>query len=63
MAYTVNKLAKMSGVSKRMLRFYDEIGLLKPAYYGDNQYRYYEEAQILDIILTKNKLHSLICYN
>lgn len=49
MAYTVNKLAKMSGVSKRTLRFYDEIGILKPAYYGDNQYRYYEEAQLLTL--------------
>jgi MerR family transcriptional regulator, thiopeptide resistance regulator len=47
MAYTVKKLAKLSGVSVRTLHFYDEIGLLKPAYYGDNNYRYYEEAQLL----------------
>lgn len=47
MQYTVNKLAKLSGVSSRTLRFYDEIGLLKPAFYGDNQYRYYEEEQLL----------------
>src|SRR5580693_668450 len=47
MAFTVNKLAKLSGVSVRTLHFYDEIGLLKPAYYGDNNYRYYEEAQLL----------------
>lgn len=47
MAYTVKKLAKLSGVSVRTLHFYDEIGLLKPAYYGENQYRYYEEAQLL----------------
>ncbi len=47
MAYTVNKLAKLSGVSVRTLHFYDEIGLLKPAYYGDNSYRYYEEEQLL----------------
>ena len=45
--YTVKKLAKLSGVSIRTLRFYDEIGLLKPAYYGDNKYRYYEEEQLL----------------
>jgi len=25
----------------------DEIGLLKPAYLGDNNYRYYEEGQLL----------------
>ena len=45
--YTVKKLAKLSGVSVRTLYFYDEIDLLKPAYYGDNKYRYYEEEQLL----------------
>ncbi len=47
MAYTVTKLAKISGVSVRTLHWYDEVGLLKPAYYGDNGYRYYEEEQLL----------------
>ena len=47
MSYTVKKLAKLSGVSPRTLRFYDEIGLLKPGYYGENNYRYYEEEQLL----------------
>lgn len=47
MPYTVNKLAKLSGVSVRTLHFYDEIGLLKPAFYGENNYRYYEEEQLL----------------
>jgi DNA-binding transcriptional MerR regulator/precorrin-6B methylase 2 len=47
MAYTVTDLAGMSSVSLRTLRWYDEIGLLKPAYLGVNGYRYYEEAQLL----------------
>ncbi len=47
MAYTINQLAKLSGVSTRTLRFYDETGLLKPAYVSDNQYRYYEKEQAL----------------
>jgi len=47
MAYTVKKLAALSGVSVRTLHFYDETGLLKPSYYGDNHYRYYEEEQLL----------------
>lgn len=47
MPYTVKQLAKLSGVSVRTLHFYDEIGLLKPAYYGENRYRYYEEEQLL----------------
>lgn len=49
MAYTVTKLAKISGVSVRTLHWYDEVGLLKPAYYGDNGYRYYEEEQLLTL--------------
>lgn len=47
MAYTVKQLAKISGVSVRTLHWYDEIGLLNPAYYGANGYRYYEEEQLL----------------
>src|SRR6478736_6650179 len=47
MAYTVKQLAAMSGVSVRTLHFYDERGLLKPAYHGANGYRFYEEAQLL----------------
>ena len=47
MAYTVKQLAKMSGVSVRTLHFYDETGLLKPAYHGRNGYRFYEEPQLL----------------
>ncbi len=47
MAYTVQKLAKLSGVSVRTLHHYDEIELLKPAYHGANGYRYYEEEQLL----------------
>ena len=37
MAYTVKKVAAMSGVSVRTLHFYDEVGLLKPAHLGANR--------------------------
>src|SRR4051812_34326148 len=47
MAYTVKQVAAMSGVSVRTLHFYDETGLLKPAYVGANGYRFYEEAELL----------------
>lgn len=47
MTFTVKKLAKISGVSVRTLHWYDEVGLLPPAYYGANGYRYYEEEQLL----------------
>lgn len=49
MAYTVKKLSELSGVSVRTLHFYEEIGLLKPAYYGSNGYRYYEEKELLEL--------------
>lgn len=47
MAFTVKQLAKISSVSVRTLHWYDEIGLLKPAYQGANGYRYYEEKECL----------------
>jgi DNA-binding transcriptional MerR regulator len=47
MAYTVKQVATMSSVSVRTLHFYDETGLLKPAYHKDNGYRFYEEPQLL----------------
>ena len=49
MAYTVKKLSELSGVTVRTLHFYEEIALLKPAYYGSNGYRYYEEKQLLQL--------------
>lgn len=47
MDYTIQKLAFLSGITVRTLHFYDEIGLLKPAYVGENGYRYYQEKQLL----------------
>src|SRR3954452_5831307 len=47
MPYTVKQVAAMSRVSVRTLHFYDEVGLLKPAYVGANGYRFYEEPQLL----------------
>lgn len=49
MAYTVAKVAKLSGVSVRTLHWYDEVGLLKPSYHGENGYRYYEEEELLTL--------------
>ena len=31
MEYTIQKLAHLAGVSTRTLRYYDEVGILKPA--------------------------------
>src|SRR5438874_5680632 len=49
MAYTVKQVAALSGVSVRTLHFYDQTGLLKPAYVGANGYRFYEEPQLLTL--------------
>ncbi|NRA73631.1 MAG: MerR family transcriptional regulator [Rickettsiales bacterium] len=46
MTYTVSQLAKISGTTVRALRWYDIKGILKPAYYGANKYRYYKETQL-----------------
>lgn len=45
--YTVKQLARLSGVSVRALHHYDEIGLLKPAFVGENRYRYYGRDELL----------------
>ena len=47
--YTVKQLANYSGVSARTLRFYDKIGLLSPAYYAENGYRYYGKKELLNL--------------
>lgn len=46
MAYTVKQLAALAGVSSRTLRYYDEIGLLQPAFVGENGYRMYETKEV-----------------
>ncbi len=45
--YTVKQLARLSGVSVRTLHHYDEIRLLKPAFLGENRYRYYGREELL----------------
>jgi MerR family transcriptional regulator, thiopeptide resistance regulator len=47
MSWSITEVARMSGVTSRTLRHYDDIGLLPPAYVGANGYRYYERAQLL----------------
>ena len=49
MAYRIKKVAHLSGLSVRTLHFYDEIGLLKPAYHAANGYRFYEDPQLLTL--------------
>jgi DNA-binding transcriptional MerR regulator len=47
MMYTIKELASLAGVTTRTLRFYDQIGLLKPASAGRNGYRLYNSDSAL----------------
>lgn len=46
MEYTIQKLSRLAGVSTRTLRFYDEIGLLKPKRTSSSGYRIYGETEV-----------------
>lgn len=47
MPFTVKQISELSGISVRTIHYYDEIGLLKPAFIGHNGYRQYEQDQIV----------------
>lgn len=55
MEYTVQKLGKLAGVSTRTLRYYDEIGILKPARVSSSGYRIYGEEEV-------DKLQQILFY-
>ncbi|MEU7020509.1 MerR family transcriptional regulator [Streptomyces sp. NPDC046203] len=46
MAWSIADVARMSGVTTRTLRHYDDIGLLPPAWTASNGHRYYEQSQL-----------------
>ncbi len=53
MAFSIAGVARMSGVTSRALRHYDDIGLLPPAHVGSNGYRFYEQEQLQRILLLR----------
>ncbi|MEI4771324.1 MerR family transcriptional regulator [Psychrobacillus sp. FJAT-51614] len=55
MEYTIQKLGQLAGISTRTLRYYDEIGLLKPARINSSGYRIYGSAEI-------DKLQQILFY-
>lgn len=55
MEYTVQKLAQLSGISGRTLRYYDEIGILKPARINSSGYRIYGQNEV-------NRLQQILFY-
>ena len=46
MEYAVQKLAQMAGISPRTLRYYDELGILKPARINSSGYRIYGQVEV-----------------
>lgn len=44
---SVNEVTKLSGVSRRTLRYYDEIGLLPPSAIKESGYRQYDDESLL----------------
>lgn len=55
MEYTVQKLSNLAGVSTRTLRYYDEIGILKPARINSSGYRIYGQNEV-------NRLQQILFY-
>ncbi|MCK1997271.1 MerR family transcriptional regulator [Psychrobacillus psychrodurans] len=55
MEYTVQKLGQLAGISARTLRYYDEIGLLKPTRINSSGYRIYGENEV-------NRLQQILFY-
>ncbi|MFL0252952.1 MerR family transcriptional regulator [Clostridium neuense] len=55
---STGELARMLGVTKQTVIYYDKIGLISPAKRGEKHYRYYtlEQADELDSILTFRNL-------
>ncbi|MGO4788515.1 MerR family transcriptional regulator [Paenibacillus sp. 2KB_20] len=46
----ISAFAKVSGISIKTLRYYDELGILKPAHVDEQSgYRYYSEEQLLTV--------------
>lgn len=46
MEYTIKKLSLLAGVSTRTLRYYDEVGILKPARINSSGYRIYGKKEV-----------------
>lgn len=49
MMYSIKETCKITGLTPRALRYYDHVGLLKPAYRQDNKYRFYSDENIMTL--------------
>ena len=53
--YKIKEVSELAGVSIRTLHYYDQIGLLKPAYIEENGYRLYDEDNLV-------RLHQILFF-
>ena len=52
--YSIGEVSKLCNVSKKALRFYDEIGIISPDKVSpSNHYRYYSRKSLLDLTIVK----------
>ncbi|MBQ9707785.1 MAG: MerR family transcriptional regulator [Firmicutes bacterium] len=52
--YSIGEVSKICNVSKKALRFYDEIGIISPDEVSEtNKYRYYSRKSLLDLTILK----------
>ena len=49
----IGQASKVSGVTTKMIRYYDEIGLVQPASRTDSNYREYEDREINELRFIK----------
>ena len=49
----IGQASKASGVTTKMIRYYDEIGLVQPASRSDSNYREYDERQVNELRFIK----------
>ncbi|KXY33507.1 transcriptional regulator [Bacillus cereus] len=56
--YSIGEISKETNVTTRTLRYYEEIGLLKPSYVAESGYRYYSKDDVITLqqIITFKKL-------
>lgn len=50
----IGQASKQSGISTKMIRYYEQIGLLEPAKRSDSGYRIYSERDLKTLVFIKH---------
>ena len=51
--YSIGEVSRLCNVSRKAMRFYDEIGLIHPDKVGSNNYRFYSREALLNLTILK----------